>query len=115
MLDMSSGWIVRFVSDEAEAEVVDLDTGQQAAFKRIAELIEVYGISRLREPYAKHLVGKLWELRLKGRSGIARSIYVTASDRRVIVLRTFVKKTRRTPPGELELAYRRARLAGFDT
>jgi ribosome-binding protein aMBF1 (putative translation factor) len=40
----------------------------------------------------KHLEGKLWEMRMKGRDGIARSLYVTAAGRRVIVLRTFVKR-----------------------
>ena len=34
---------------------------------------------------------------LRGRSGIARSLYVTASGRRVVILRTFVKKTQKTP------------------
>ena len=61
----------------------------------------------MREPYAKHLSGKLWELRLTGRDGIARSIYVTASGQRVIVLRTFVKKTQKTPPRELDIALAR--------
>ena len=48
----------------------------------------------------KHLEGKLWELRLTGRDGIARAVYVTAIGRRVIVVRASVKKTQRTPPGE---------------
>ncbi len=55
----------------------------------------------------KHLIGKLWEIRLKGRDGIARSIYVAASGRRVVVLRTFVKKTQETPRRENEIAQAR--------
>jgi len=43
-------------------------------------------------------------MRLSGRDGIARSMYVTASKQRVIVLRTFVKKTQKTPPREIEIA-----------
>ena len=39
--------------------------------------------------------------------GIARSIYVTASGQRVIVLRTFVKKAEKTPARELEIAWAR--------
>jgi phage-related protein len=61
----------------------------------------------MREPYAKHLSGKLWELRLTGRDGIARSIYVTASGQRVIVLRTFIEKTQKTPPREMNIALAR--------
>ncbi|WP_337993407.1 MULTISPECIES: type II toxin-antitoxin system RelE/ParE family toxin [unclassified Bradyrhizobium] len=52
--------------------------------------------------------GKLWELRLTGRDGIARALYVTAIGRRVVVLRAFMKKTQKTPRTEIELALRRA-------
>ena len=48
-------------------------------------------------------------MRLRGRDGIARSLYVTASGRRVVILRTFVKKTQKTPRREIELALRRAK------
>jgi phage-related protein len=55
------------------------------------------------------LEGKLWELRISGRSGIARAIYVTASVQRVSILRVFVKKTLKTPRRELKLARERAK------
>ena len=57
----------------------------------------------------KHLEGKLWELRMTGRDGIARAIYVTAAGRRVVVVRVFIKKTQKTPPRELDIARQRAR------
>jgi phage-related protein len=56
-----------------------------------------------------HLEEKLWELRLKGKSGISRAIYVTASGRRVVIVRVFVKKTQKTPKRELKLARERAK------
>lgn len=112
---MVGAWVVAFVSDVAAAEVEALGWDQRASFARIAEFIAAYGLDRTREPYVKHLQGKLWEIRLKGRSGIARSICVAAAGRRVVVLRTFVKKTQRTPPKEIELARRRAAAAGLST
>ena len=72
-------------------------------------MIEASGLERMREPYVKHVQGKLWEMRLKGPDGIARSIYVTASGRRVIVLRTFIKKTEKTPRQEIKIALERAK------
>ena len=48
-------------------------------------------------------------MRLRGKDGIARSLYVTASGQRVVILRTFVKKTQRTPRRETELARRQAK------
>jgi phage-related protein len=104
-----SGWIVGFLHDEARAEVEALPQSLRAIFLRIVELIESEGLERMREPYVKHLEGKLWEMRLKGRDGIARSVYVTANGKRVVVLRTFVKKTQKTPPRELKLARARAK------
>jgi phage-related protein len=63
----------------------------------------------VREPHVKHLEGPLWEMRMKGRDGISRAIYVTARGRRVVVLRVFVKKTLKTPSREIELALERAK------
>lgn len=63
----------------------------------------------MREPYVKHLEGKLWEMRLKGRDGIARSLYVTATGRRVVVVHSFIKKTQKTPRREIEIALKRAK------
>ena len=62
----------------------------------------------MREPYVKHLEGPLWEMRMKGRDGISRAIYVTARDGRVVVVRVFVKKTQKTPRREINLALERA-------
>jgi len=48
-------------------------------------------------------------LRITGRDGISRAIYVTASGRRVVVVRVFIKKTQRTPERELKIARQRAK------
>jgi phage-related protein len=81
----------------------------QARFLRLAERITSAGLESLGEPHVKHLEAKLWELRLTGRDGIARALYVTAIGRRVIVVRAFVKKTQRTPGSEIKLALQRAK------
>jgi hypothetical protein len=50
----------------------------KAKFLHIVQMIESYGLERIREPYVKHLEDKLWEMRMTGRDGIARAIYLTA-------------------------------------
>ena len=60
-------------------------------------------------PHVKHLQGRLWEMRLRGRDGIARALYVTVTGQRVVVVRVFVKKTQKTPRREIELALERAK------
>ena len=57
----------------------------------------------------RHVQGPLWEMRLTGRDGVSRALYVTVRDRRVVVVRVFVKKTRKTPGAEVRLALQRAR------
>jgi phage-related protein len=102
-------WSVLFVNPAAQAELDALPTDMRAKFERIVMLIRDHGLEKVREPYVKPLGDKLWEMRLTGRDGIARAIYVTASGRRVVILRTFVKKTEKTPKRELELARERAK------
>ena len=100
-------WTVGFVNALAEAEVAALPEDMIARFLRIGDKLRASGIQALREPDVKHLTGRLWEMRMSGRDGIARSIYVTVSGQRAIVLRTFVKKTQKTPPREIEIALAR--------
>ena len=52
---------------------------------------------------------QLWEIRLKGKAGIARAIYVTVKEQRVVIVRAFIKKTEKTPTGEIDLALQRAK------
>jgi phage-related protein len=80
-----------------------------AHFERITGLIEGHGLENMREPHVKHVEGKIWELRLKGKGGIARSLYVTSVGKSVVVLRTFIKKTEKTPRSEIEIARTRAK------
>jgi phage-related protein len=47
-------------------------------------------------------------MRMTGRDGIARAIYVTASGKYVVIVRAFTKKTQKTPRSEIELALKRA-------
>jgi phage-related protein len=64
------------------------------------------------KPHVKHLRGKLWEMRMKGRDGIGRAIYVVAKGQRVVVVHAFTKKTEKTPKSALELAEARAKEVG---
>ena len=81
----------------------------RARFVRIYGLIAAVGVERMGAPHIKHLTGPLWEMRLRGRDGISRALYVTVRDKRVVVLRVFLKKTRKTPRQEINLALRRAK------
>jgi phage-related protein len=104
-------WIVELLNDRVRQEIEELPLDMKARFSRIVELIQGYGLELVREPHVKHLEGLLWEMRMKGRIGISRAVYVTATGRRVVVVRVFIKKTQKTPRREIDLALERAREA----
>ena len=102
-------WLVGFLNEEVKASLDSFPPDIRASFQRITELIQTHGLERVREPYVKHLEGPLWEMRLKGRSGIARACYVTALGRRIVVVHVFEKKTQKTPRREILTALKRAK------
>jgi phage-related protein len=102
-------WAFETLNALVDAEIRALPADMQARLLRFAEIIEQVGFDGLPRDAVKHLEGKLWELRITGRDGISRAIYVTATGRRVIVVRVFVKKSQKTPSRELEIARQRAR------
>lgn len=92
---------------EAEAELLALPDDMQARFLHIADMLIEQGPHRVGMPHARHLESKLWEIRMKGRDGIARAIYVALTGQRLSVLHVFVKKTQKTPRKAIETAYAR--------
>lgn len=103
------GWVVEALNAVVQAEIDALPGDMKAKFLRIVEMIQTSGLERMREPYVKHLEDKLWEMRMTGRDGISRAIYVTAHGRRVVVVRVFIKKAQKTPTSELRTARARAK------
>ena len=101
-------WSFVFLNAEVKAELDAQPRDVRANFERIVQLVQAFGIERVHEPYIKHLEGRIWEMRLRGRDGIARALYVTATGKRLVILRVFTKKTQKTPRREIELARRRA-------
>jgi len=102
-------WHVEYLDDDVQAAMEAFPADIVAHFVRIVNLIEGHGLERVREPYVKHLEGPVWEMRMKGRDGIARAAYVTATGQRVVVVHVFRKKTQKTPRREIDIALRRAK------
>lgn len=102
-------WLVESLNETVDAEIEALPAEMRARLARIANLIEEIGLERVGEPHVKHIEGPVWEMRLKGRSGISRALYVTTAGRRVVIVRVFVKKTEKTPRREIDLALFRAK------
>ena len=102
-------WTVETLNETVDAELAELPADMRARLVRISELIESAGLPNVKEPHVRHIRGQLWEIRLKGKAGIARALYVTAKEQRVVIVRAFIKTTEKTPAGEIDLALQRAR------
>lgn len=100
-------WVVETLNKKVDQELELLESSLKAKFLKIAEMLETFGPHQVKEPYVKPLGNKLWEIRMKGESGIGRAIYITAHEKRIVVLHVFIKKTKKTPKSAIKLALMR--------
>ncbi len=74
---------------------------------RTRRLIMEFGAQDVGMPHVRPLEGKLWEMRMKGKDGIARAVYVAHTGQRLIVLHVFSKTTQTTPRKAIDTARER--------
>ena len=106
-------WSVETLNDIVDDELHALPQDMRARFVRVAQLIQEFGPFQVGMPHIKSLTHKLWEIRVSGRQGIARGIYVMVKDKRVVILHVFIKQSQQTPTKALDIAFQRAKKAGL--
>ena len=92
-------------SEPAKEFLLSLDPKMRAKMLRTIELLQNNG-PELREPYSKPLGESIFELRAKVGSDISRVLYFFFIGKKIILTNGFIKKTQRTPKGEVEKAKR---------
>lgn len=107
----ASKWKVEFYEDARGRRPVtdfldDLDAKDRARIARTVMLLETYGV-QLGMPYARHVRGKIFELRAAAGRRDYRIFYAPARGLRFVLLHAFAKTTNKTPERELEIAERR--------
>lgn len=80
-----------------------LEEKMQAKAFATLDILSDFGF-QLREPYSKAVGDGLFELRIKFASDIARIFFFFVVDNKVVLTNGFIKKTAKTPKGELTLA-----------
>ncbi len=80
-----------------------LDDKMAAKLIGLMEILEEKG-TELRMPYSEALDDGIFELRCKFGNQISRALYFFFVGKRIIITNGFIKKTQKTPPGELKLA-----------
>lgn len=91
--------------DDVPEEIAALPPVVQAKLIRLIDKLKV-NATALREPDSKPLRDGLFEIRTMG-ADIARGLYVYQKGRNIYLLRVFIKKTQKTPSGEISLAFER--------
>ncbi|OOF42494.1 hypothetical protein BKK49_02240 [Rodentibacter rarus] len=90
---------------EAFAEIEALSPAMRAKALNALDKLEILG-NALRFPHTRAIGDGLFELRA-GNKDISRTFFAFAIGQKIYILRTFVKKTQKTPPSEIELALKR--------
>ncbi len=72
----------------------------------LLKILEEKG-TELRKPYTKYLKDGIFELRCKFGTDITRVLFFFYEDGKIVVTNGFVKKSQKTPKGEIVLAKRR--------
>lgn len=92
-------------SKPAEEFILAQDYKMQAKIFSNLTYLEAMGPS-LREPYSKPLGNGIFEIRTKLGSDITRVLYFFMAGQKAILTNGFVKKSPKTPPGEIDRAKR---------
>lgn len=90
-------------SEPAMEFILSLNDKMQARVLRTIKLLQENG-TELREPYSKHLVDGIFEIRAKVGSDLSRILYFFVVGHKVVITNGFVKKTQKTPKNEIDLA-----------
>ena len=81
----------------------NLDINMRTKALGSIEILEKYG-NKLREPYSKSMGNGIYELRIRFARDITRIFYFFIINKQIILTNGFIKKTDKTPPGEIALA-----------
>lgn len=90
-------------SEPAKEFLLSVNDKMRARLLKTIDLLAVNG-TNLRMPYSEHLVDGIFEIRAKSGSNISRVLYFFVIGRRIVLTNGFIKKTQKTPRGEIELA-----------
>lgn len=99
-------WKIVYYNKKLETDVFQLPTTLLAKFIRMSEIMEEFGPS-IGMPHTRFVGNGLFELRLKGKEGIARVFYCTLVGNDICLLHSIIKKKQKTPMKDLRLAFLR--------
>ncbi len=102
--------VVLYETEDGKTPVEDwmdsLEPKMRAKLIAMLELLEEKG-NALRKPYTESLGDGIFELRVIQGKNISRALFFFYVDQKIVVTNGFIKKQRKTPASEIQLAKER--------
>lgn len=99
-------WTIEFYNLKVRTQTLELPDGIVANLIRTLDLIKEFG-PNLGRPHTATLGKGLFEIRAKGKEGIARSFFCLVRKQKIIILHTIIKKGMKAPKKDMDLAIKR--------
>lgn len=99
-------WNIDYYNQSIMDEARTLPKSIKAKFEAIMDKMIEHGPD-LGLPFTRSMGKGLFEIRAKGQEGIARGLFCTITNRTIVILHVFIKKTQSTSKNDLELAIKR--------
>lgn len=99
-------WSIHYHCQAVESFILDLPPSLLARYLHLTEMMLEFG-ANLGMPHTRAIGDGLFELRIKGKEGIARVFYCTMVGQKIVMLHGFIKKSQKIPLKELKLAQKR--------
>lgn len=97
---------INYFNARLQTEVDSWPADILASYRNITARIIEHGPD-LGLPHTRAMGNGLFEIRAHGRDGIARALFCTLVQKRIVILHVFIKKTSKTPMADLLLARKR--------
>ncbi|MBQ5563736.1 MAG: type II toxin-antitoxin system RelE/ParE family toxin [Clostridia bacterium] len=90
-------------SEPAKEFILSVDKKMRAKILKTIAMLQNNG-TELRMPYSEYLEDGIFEIRAKVGTDISRVLYFFVVGHKIILTNGFIKKTQKTPKGEIEKA-----------
>lgn len=101
-------WKITYYNESVSEGIEKWPVKIRAKYLYIVKLIQEHG-PNLGAPHTEPMGDGLFEIRARGKEGIARAFFCTIVGKEIIILHEIVKKTQKTPKNELKIARDRLR------
>ncbi|RJP23659.1 MAG: type II toxin-antitoxin system RelE/ParE family toxin [Candidatus Omnitrophota bacterium] len=99
-------WTIVYFNEDVQEAIGSWPVGLRVYYARITERMRIHG-PNLGLPFTRSMGHGLLEIRVKGKEGMGRAFFCTLVGRKIVILHADIKKSRKTPAKELEIARQR--------